>query len=239
VNSFALSKLEIVQAWKDVHTAFYEELKAHDEHIRTVWTDEEITTVAAMSTTKPRELYISSQLLDRPDLRKENLYNLFCHELGHVLGGAPYIFEYPGDNRKVSSEGQADFFTTKRCMGRLFPPAKIREIYQELSQKDKLDLKRRGCYTKRCQVISHLSKESLERFGDYEDISFDKHDETMVQMTYVYRNSAQCRLDTFIAGAIARNQSDYYLAYSFGISARPTLRPRCWYKPLGLLGIPN
>lgn len=239
LNSMALSKFEVIQAWKDVHTAFYEELKDNDEHIRTVWTDEEITTVAAMSTTKPRELYISSTLLDIPNLRKENLYNLFCHELGHILGGAPYIVEYPGDNRRISSEGQADFFTTKRCMGRLFPKSKITQIHLELSEKNIFDLQRRGCLTKRCQVISYISKESLELFGEYTDISFGRHDSRMTQMTYHYTNSSQCRLDTFIAGAISSNQSDYYLAYSYDFSYRPGMRPRCWFRPYGLLSISN
>ncbi|OIQ19182.1 MAG: hypothetical protein BM556_07810 [Bacteriovorax sp. MedPE-SWde] len=230
-KSYSMDKKEILSAWKDVNIAFFEELKDLDETVKVIWTNEEITSVAAMSSTRPRELYISSSLLDLPNLKKTHLYNLFCHELGHIVGGAPYVIEFAGDNRKISTEGQADYFTTKNCMKRLIDVNEIESIHDQIALEDIRSLTVRGCVGKTCQALSIVSKEALEVIGGFEDISFESVDTFKVPLTYLYQNNPQCRLDTFIAGAISSNS---YKTFNFQMtfSSSGGKRPSCWYREL-------
>lgn len=233
----ALTKEDVMSVWKSTHIAFYEELIKKNEHIKTIWTDTVDDKLVAVSKGLPREIKISNRLLEFENLRKVDLYNIFCHELGHLLGGPPYLMEYPGDLRTISVEGQADYFAAKRCMGRLLPGTQVNEIYQEISEDDRIGLRVRGCETRRCQVIAHLSKRSLELFtGEY--VSILENDHHVVQRTYPYQNSAQCRLDTFIAGAVSSSERNYYLAFTNYFNQFSNgQRPQCWFHPVDILSI--
>jgi len=235
LNSYGMTKDDVLKTWKEVHIAFYEELLKNDEHIRTVWSDEIGDKIISISKNQPRSIFLSNELFEYPQLEKRHLYMLFCHELGHILGGAPYFLEYPGDNRKLSGEGQADYFATKRCMGRLLAPSKIEEIQQSVTAKESMALHARGCKSKKCQSVSQVAKETLEILGD--EVSFFARENEIVQFTNPYQNSAQCRLDTFIAGAVSLNNMGYYMAFQFDYVDYNGSRPKCWYSPFDTISI--
>jgi len=244
MNSLAaMTAFEIRETWKKVESSFYEELQEKGENILFEWSDESITRVAAMSHTLPRKMHVSQSLLENPKLKKENLYNVFCHELGHIIGGAPFIEEFPGDNRKISTEGQADYFATAKCMKRVIDLDKYREY--KIEEQIETDLEKRGCTTPMCKLISYFSYQTILLLGDNEEFSFEAVDEHVVDYTYPYKNSEQCRLDTFLAGAICPVASDINFSdesQSFaachwrGFSTNFILgsRPACWFRPFTL-----
>lgn len=241
--SFALEATEIQSAWDDVKKAFLNELVATQESIEFEWADQSITSAAAVSHSHPRKLYVSKSLLAIELLKKEHLYNLFCHELGHVLGGAPFVEEFPGDNRKISTEGQADYFAAAKCMKRLIKEKDYDYFYIPVDALE--NLVDRGCETRQCHLIAYFSYEALQTIGKMDDHDFGHFDGTIVDYTYPYKNSAQCRLDTFIAGAICpvdENRNFTNISQeenachwrSFDTYFTLGARPSCWFRPFSL-----
>ena len=47
---------------------------------------------------------------------------MICHEVGHHLGGAPFMPKYYEDYYlfRGSSEGQADYYATSNCLKKWF-----------------------------------------------------------------------------------------------------------------------
>jgi len=141
-----------------------------------------------------------------------------CHEIGHVVGGAPY------QKRKLtrwsSVEGQADYYATNVCMWRYVensPEIKpvvepehlsLCEIFYGDSDKDLA-----GCL----RIMSGISafKNYFNSTNRQALVSFSKYDESVVKKTLEKYPSNQCRLDTMIAGLLKLD------------------RPRCWHKKTG------
>ncbi|EQC45617.1 hypothetical protein [Bacteriovorax sp. Seq25_V] len=244
LNSYAaMTAFEVRDTWKKVESAFFEELQEKGEHILFQWSDDSVTKVAAMSHGLPRKLHVSSSLLTNMELKKEHLINVFCHELGHIIGGAPFIEEFPGDNRKISTEGQADYFATAKCMKRVLDPQEYEDVIIDF--KVKSDLYKRGCTTRECQLISFFSLQAIQILGPHEELSFENVDNKVVDYTYPYKNTEQCRLDTFVAGAICpvsedvnfSDESQSFAACHWrGFSTDFILgaRPACWFRPFTL-----
>lgn len=63
---------------------------------------------------------VRDEIIDR-EMTEDAFLVTVCHELGHLLGGAPYhgqkIYKY----RAFSSEDQADKFSASKCLKRVFP----------------------------------------------------------------------------------------------------------------------
>lgn len=240
---FAMDALSIKSAWTDIEKAFVNEIVERQESIHFEFVEDSITFAAAITHKLPRKLYVSKNLLKIEGLKKEHLYNIFCHELGHILGGAPFIEEYPGDSRRISTEGQADYFATAKCMKRLMKESDYEYTYIPVYASE--NLIDRGCETRMCQLISYFSYETIAIFGSNHDFDFDRFDSNTVDYTHSYNNSTQCRLDTFIAGAICpvseklnfTNESQEVNAChwrSFDTYFTLGSRPSCWFRPFSL-----
>lgn len=242
---FAMQVSEIRSAWGDIERAFLNELVGMQESITFEWVEANVTAAAAITHKLPRKLFVSKNLLEIKDLKKEHVYNILCHELGHILGGAPFIEEYPGDTKNISTEGQADYFAASKCMKRLIRDSDYEYTYIPVFATE--NLVDRGCETRNCQLIAYFSYETISLLGKKEDFDFDKFDSNIVDYTYAYNNNSQCRLDTFIAGAICpvdanlnfSNESQEMnschwrsLDTYFTLGARPS----CWFRPFSLSG---
>lgn len=140
-----------------------------------------------------------------------------CHEMGHILGGAPR------QERLISKwssvEGQADYFATNECMWRYarsgyfthsinnFNDSMIERCEQKFDQLDDV----LGCM----RIMS-----GIQAMVDYfnrnvsaeKRISIDARDTSKVTRTLQKYPSAQCRVDTWMAGLF--NEP----------------RPSCWYR---------
>lgn len=146
---------------------------------------------------------------------------VMCHELGHLYGGAPLII----GSDHMSVEGQADYYSTIGCY------KQIAALVPELKQpKDSYDTwSHNKCYVKFAKKTSIENPKYIDclnslagglSLGDLlaslmgePAPKYETPDPTVVKKTLQsYPATAQCRLDTYGAGAL--NLS----------------RPKCWYK---------
>lgn len=175
------------------------------------------------------------------DLTPDAFTLVICHELGHLIGGAPTWKPF----NISSSEGQADYFSTLKCFRRInlgknieisqktIHPIALEKCKIAFSQKEELDI---------C-LRSSKAQESLAKTITYlanldEVPKFDTPDpyERMFTIFNGYPNP-QCRLDTMLAGSVCVN--NIYETHDMGLYNKGNcsvpggdaqgLRPKCWY----------
>ncbi|MGE3611755.1 MAG: hypothetical protein AB7I27_19355 [Bacteriovoracaceae bacterium] len=169
-----------------------------------------------------------------PSMTKDGLALVICHEVGHHLGGTPK--KLAEDQPKWSStEGQADYFSTSKCLKRLWNNEKVKLslVHPEVDKK---------CKTKICKRIAMaglaVAKMNAAVSGN-KSPDFMTVDTSVVQSTIEKHPAAQCRLDTYFQGALCTE--DYNVDISdtdetIG-ACHPARgyevgnRPLCWFKP--------
>jgi hypothetical protein len=182
-------------------------------------------------------------------LARHNLINtdaltlVVCHEIGHIVGGAPTWKPFS----IASSEGQADYFATLKCFRRLYKNNKIRFL-----KKDVHKLAWKKCRAQYSQEVEfHLclrSSKAQERLASLlkvltnepktPDFSTPDPYKIMFILFNGYPN-LQCRLDTLFAGSLCINDPEelldmqlYNKAVCSKFSHHTTgIRPQCWYVP--------
>lgn len=179
--------------------------------------------------------------LARHSLITEDAFLLFiCHELGHHIGGAP-----TGKNLGWPSlEGQSDYFAAAKCLKRVLnpeltlTPSEVDPLLRtKCSESFKLSGDRQVCERVGMAGLSAanffhmIEKKSLPP-------SFATPDQTQVTKTMVSHANSQCRLDTYLAGAICPadptinpDVNDPAKNLCWQGRDRVGYRPRCWFKP--------
>tara|TARA_R110000868_G_scaffold68518_7_gene202576 strand:- start:14268 stop:14930 length:663 start_codon:yes stop_codon:yes gene_type:complete len=106
------------------------------------------------------------------------LLDLFlCHELGHLLGGAPKIIRRNGKTSWSSVEGQSDYYASSVCMPIL------------------------GYTNSEVIEISYLMVKIFAQLKGARKLpSLETKDESNVSKTIQGHPNLQCRLDTLVAG---------------------------------------
>ena len=157
---------------------------------------------------------------------------LVCHEVGHLLGGAPLL------ENGMSAEGQADYFAATDCMPQYFKKKSELKLSQKTNFSAELfgaaseDICKNESSPSECaqilssgyQFLQLIKGKRIPQGWDYFedkiiDISFYP-DKFYPSYTVWVRNEtdlthpqAQCRLETIIAGGLGNE------------------RPACWYIP--------
>ena len=182
---------------------------------------------------------------------------VFCHEMGHHLGGFPEIGSGDGNPDWAANEGQADYFATMKCFRRVFEKADNASVVAKLNVPEFVKTKCANTF-KSQEEINLCERESMGgntlalllwtlsnggSSGLAPDASkkpaFDTPDTSHVSSTNDNHPAAQCRLDTYFNGSICG------ISYTedFGKSDPSTgacaqekgdqygYRPLCWYKP--------
>lgn len=168
-----------------------------------------------------------------------------CHELGHHLGGAP---RYEKNTGWGSSEGQADYFAGLKCMRRVLENEDNIAIVAEMDIDADATTKCESIYKSAsevalCQRISMAGKSLANVLSDldtvYKEVNFNTPDLKTVNVTFENHPEAQCRLDTYTAGALCDKSilEDVSRADSIpGTCIKKDgyvagFRPLCWYRP--------
>ncbi len=210
-------------------------------------TDGETEEASADSNGKEMSITVSAAFLKSPRLSDDGLRFTLCHELGHLLGGAPrrhVPFEWGGPTAPdglsfMSSEGQADYYAGRECMRKLLKYDRLQKIYfSDFS----------GRLIKLCSQAWKNNKDDIEicvrtAEGAYNmlqltkdfDISFETPSTEVVKVTILDEYPArQCRLDTALAGALCRQKNPLIFDFNeVNVNECPELtgaRPPCWYK---------
>lgn len=207
--------------------------------------NEENSSVAASAefSEKSYKVILYAGLLQAPKLTPDALRIVICHELGHLFAGAPrrhipHEWEgaiAPDGLSYMSSEGQADYYSTAACFRKLVVdplpspraiPAPVRSRCAQVWGVSSLQ-------ALSCERAAVAGYEFLRLIFDFE-ISFETPDlsnaPSLVQDGYPGR---QCRLDTLFAGALCKDSKN--LAWDFLSTGKNECsepsgkRPACWH----------
>ncbi len=171
---------------------------------------------------------------------------VICHEIGHHLGGAPKktLEERPF---WPSSEGQADYWATLKCLRRIFKHEDNLEAIKDLVIPAIVSKECENSFTNKnlstlCirmalagQAVSKISAAVRVRRNP----EFETPDPSIVIQNFEKHPLPQCRLDSYFQGALCTKAVEE--AVSQQDARRGTchpengfqmgLRPLCWYRP--------
>jgi hypothetical protein len=159
---------------------------------------------------------------------------IFCHEIGHHLGGLPI----KQTSTWASAEGQSDYFASNDCLYKLFKNDQIKSTF--------VHNKCSGIYDdpaeiQLCSKVAEASFEAIRfsqkmkrgrRPGRQTPVKLTKRDKTKVTVTNLKHPAAQCRLDTLFEGALCEKTFDEYgLSNNCKTTKSPYQgsRPLCWF----------
>ena len=232
---------------------------------RNRWTDPTVN-ASAQQDGNSWVLNMYGGLARRPELTKDAFSLVVCHELGHHLGGFSF---YGNENSEwASSEGQADYFATHSCAKEIWGEkttenAQFRSVVGAF-EKQKCDnawsstADQNLCYRVAEAGQSLATLLSALRSGDAPQ--FNTPDHAVVTKTFTGHPDAQCRLDTYLAGALCNvpflkdlipgrehplGQDSPAAEETASLTSCTTAagfeygnRPLCWFKPkVDYLGI--
>lgn len=154
-----------------------------------------------------------------PFMTVDTLAATFCHELGHGIGGAPS--KDNGERWTSSTEGQSDYFAYRSCLKRIFKhyageakTLKPVSAYTDQLCKSEYSAKEDLAFCTRAFHSLEIEKQYF-KYHSGTETNYETPDKTVVSATDLHAEfypSPQCRLDTMIAGVLAKP------------------RPACWYK---------
>ncbi len=170
-----------------------------------------------------------------------------CHELGHQIGGAPRI----GGTDWAANEGQADYWATLKCARRILQKQPNLRALPAVDAPDEVRSACRASFSVdndaaiciRTSMGGLALARLLASLGGATDEkgmpTFMTPDTSQVSQTNDEHPEAQCRLDTYYAGAtcpvafnLDTDQSDPTInTCSQEKGSAVGFRPRCWYAP--------
>lgn len=191
-------------------------------------------------------------LARHPMMTPEGFILVACHEIGHHLAGYP---RYGNNSTWAATEGQSDYFATAKCARKVLKAVGGNAVW---AQRANVAFEIRntcgrtfGVNTEEAAICmrSSMAGLSLARVlgsfkGDPKLINFPNVDKTVVAQTFEAHPAAQCRLDTYVAGAVCRvpENEDFSPVDPRRGSCGPGrvessgYRPRCWYRPPTSMG---
>lgn len=173
---------------------------------------------------------------------------VLCHEIGHQLGGAPKVSGFL--NRWASNEGQADYFSTLKCLRKVFLNDNNQAVVKKLKASETLV---NGCAKAwpnkddralcvRGGMAGHSVAALFAALSKKPEAKFETPDASVASRTNDAHPAYQCRLDTFFQGALCEvgmnedvSQKEEVKGTCHGtLGHKVGLRPLCWFKPAAL-----
>lgn len=182
-----------------------------------------------------------------PSVTEDGYALVICHEIGHHLGGTPRKY-FEGERPSwPSTEGQADYFATLKCLRKVFRKddnvaiAESQEASSTISQKCSVFPTRWERALCKRTSIAGLAIGAISADIRNDTVpQIDTPDLSEVKETFEAHPNPQCRLDTYFQGSICEVSS------SVSVSSKDEtvgtchalknhtdgLRPTCWFKPI-------
>ena len=169
---------------------------------------------------------------------------VLCHEIGHHLGGAPKVGMF--FNKWASNEGQADYFSSLKCLRKAFLNDDNETILQNADAPEVLvKACKKNHSNKDDQLIcirASLAGQSVSNLfaamRNQPAAKFETPDTTVVDTTYDKHPNYQCRLDTYFQGALCEANLNEDVSQKEEVQGtchkdlghKIGLRPKCWFK---------
>lgn len=168
---------------------------------------------------------------------------VICHELGHHLGGTPKKKQA----NWASTEGQADYFATLKCLRKVFRHDDNVHYVTQLTVPQLISDKCAASFKTDWEIalckrtsVAGLAVSAISADIRNTDMpSVETPDSSIVETTYEAHPEPQCRLDTYFQGSIcevssvnALSSTDESVGTCHQINGQESgLRPMCWFKP--------
>jgi hypothetical protein len=221
--------------------------------VERAWSD---STVNAYAWQSGNTWYIKmfGGLARRPEINVDGFALVLCHEMGHHVAGYP---KYP--NNWAANEGQSDYFATHACARKMFggesrgegEEVEIDYYLSVFNTNDNMtDTAYQTCYrylsTPSDRLVCRRSllgsvglARLLSRSGR---VAINTPSRVVVKKTLDSHPAGQCRLDTYVAGAICNKEWNDYVIPATARHSEEYLctrrhdkkrqsRPLCWFKP--------
>lgn len=207
------------------------------------WANPTVNAYSSRPSSNVWQVNMFGGLARRQEITPDGFLAVVCHEVGHQVAGFPYVSQ----GQWPANEGQSDYFATLACARRLWAAdvdqnalsAKLIPAYPkqlcDASWANQDD--RNLCYR------LALAGKSLADLLSGGMAKFETPDRSQVPRTNPDHPQGQCRLDTYLAGAICTVEfDDEMVPRNEAQSAQVTcqarrgeagFRPRCWFKPRG------
>lgn len=190
-------------------------------------------------------------------LQQDELDLLMCHEVGHAMGGAPFMsFAGVKNIAPVSAEGQADFFATSSCLPQLWRHDDSFPYLNWINDNPDLGIvcpadgrldRDRGLCIRIARASLNFSRFIHRAIGD--EVTMPPKDPGPLP-TLLGKDSAiapftlrreyprpQCRLQTFIQGLLCQTMAndgnfsiDPLTPLACDVVAQDAPRPSCWFS---------
>ncbi|HYX31751.1 MAG TPA: hypothetical protein VE954_01465 [Oligoflexus sp.] len=188
-----------------------------DSILRCSWTSDFRNADAGRSRQDPNwYLGFGGGLARLPAMTPEGFAMVICHEIGHLFGGFPFVREgFTGLALPVSVDGQADYFAAQVCVRKIWAQDNNALNKQGLAYRLMIDTRavaacdsvypsqrdRDLCYK---TIFAGMSfAKALHKVNGGEPApGVDTPDTNQVGVTDNRHPASQCRLDTFVAGAL-------------------------------------
>ena len=158
-------------------------------------------------------------LARRKEITKDAFKLVICHEIAHHIGGYP-------TSGWASIEGQADYVTTFVCAKKLF--ANTKDIDNNYERCNVYESKKDANICSRTLEAGQSLANLLSAISFNKIPNYSTPDKTEVKKTSGAHPKAQCRLDTFLAGAICKKEwNDRTIPKN--AEATCDNRPKCWF----------
>lgn len=215
-----------------------------------LWDSEELNAYAQKNATNWEVIFHGALYKDRR-ITDDAFALTVCHELGHLLGGAPFKL---GQN--TSAEAQADFWASSVCLKKYFEEYPAEVTIKDGKAKKSCDARYTG--DTQAQKVCYRSTEagfSLAQFvrlaSEIKSLppSYEFPDKQTPLITNQLHPTSQCRLDTFLAGSLCVLEdtsvafeeklltdkliTDYRCTETVnGQLVQLEKRPKCWFNEL-------
>lgn len=235
-----ISSIEFDKAIAEAEEFYAPLFKMHNAELVIVkkWDDPTVNAYATQIGSR-WEVHMFGGLARRKEITPDGFQLVICHEVGHHLAGFPFVQSW------AANEGQSDYFATQSCGRRLWEDdveknaiaAQTIPIYpKQLCDAAWSSVERRNLCYRVAQAGFSLAALLSSGSARYETPS-----KQVVARTYNQHPAGQCRLDTYMAGALCVVKFDVEVipktekdsAEVSCLSSRKDIgfRPTCWFKP--------
>tara|TARA_B100001971_G_scaffold215193_1_gene260080 strand:- start:167564 stop:168265 length:702 start_codon:yes stop_codon:yes gene_type:complete len=177
---------------------------------------------------EPKIVYSQSKFSSL-SLKELEITLLFCHELGHFDGGAPFKLRGRTERKSwSSSEGQADYYSTIKCIKEF---EIIDMEYTKVTEENIIREINDICKShKECEMVLSSIYKIVSVYkswtNEINDLSFFKTNLYPTRATILGYPSNQCRLITLLNGYLCKSYDSLTLECLDNIN----LRPNCWFS---------
>ncbi len=185
------------------------------------------------------EVHLYGGLARRQEVTIDAFMLVACHEIGHHLGGFPYSASW------AANEGQSDYFATLSCARALMKEASPSQEFLATNAipaypKKLCDDSWKGKTDRvQCYRIAMAGK-SLADLLSNGSARFETPSKVVVKKTMNSHPPGQCRLDTYLAGAlcevsfdlqnIPKDEKESAKVSCLESKGQKGFKPHCWFK---------